>query len=302
MGSVGTRLGKCLNWECLFVNRARGLFLSLYKWKTFLDHVSLGCTQSECQISKDIVDNYRSMFESRIFAGTTEKRPETKATWKSDAETTSSASYDMECHAKKCMDRYCQLANETIQQLHNVATPCMDDHQFQEEEHESVGELSTVCSQIVLECLYLSRIGRPDILWSEPTCSCGNKVDKSLWQTFGTFDPIYSLYTWIQTILQCWKHSTTMQIRIVSRFWFCTRPWRLKINIRRTLVQFRKSNICVKKLDVQETDISLTQFYRSRSHFTRCRFRHGWDSRSRFFGFSDWGLSFLTKPNQQNQR
>ena len=42
----------------------------------------------------------------------------------------------------------------------------MDDHQFKEEENESVGELSTVCSQIVLECLFLARIGRPDILWS----------------------------------------------------------------------------------------------------------------------------------------
>ena len=29
-----------------------------------------------------------------------------------------------------------------------------------------VGELSKVCSQIVLKCLYLARIGRPDILWS----------------------------------------------------------------------------------------------------------------------------------------
>ena len=42
---------------------------------SFLDHVSLGCTQRECQISKDIVDNYRSMIESRIFAWTTEKLP-----------------------------------------------------------------------------------------------------------------------------------------------------------------------------------------------------------------------------------
>ena len=28
--SIGTRLGKVLNWECLLVNRARGLFLSVY--------------------------------------------------------------------------------------------------------------------------------------------------------------------------------------------------------------------------------------------------------------------------------
>ena len=31
---------------------------------------------------------------------------------------------------------------------------------------KSVGELSQVCSQIVATCLYLARIGRPDILWS----------------------------------------------------------------------------------------------------------------------------------------
>ena len=34
----------------------------------FLDHVYLGCTQRQCEISKDIVDNYRAMFESRISA------------------------------------------------------------------------------------------------------------------------------------------------------------------------------------------------------------------------------------------
>ena len=43
----------------------------------------------------------------------------------------------------------------------------MDDHQFEEEEIESVGELSTVCSQIVVRCLYMACIGRPDILRSE---------------------------------------------------------------------------------------------------------------------------------------
>ena len=40
---------------------------------SFLDHVYLGCTQRQREISKDIVDNYRTMFESRISAGATEK-------------------------------------------------------------------------------------------------------------------------------------------------------------------------------------------------------------------------------------
>ena len=39
---------------------------------SFLDHVYLGCTQRQCAISKDIVDKYRTMFESRISAGATE--------------------------------------------------------------------------------------------------------------------------------------------------------------------------------------------------------------------------------------
>ena len=36
---------------------------------SFLDHVYLGCIHRQCEISKDIVDNYRAMFESRISAG-----------------------------------------------------------------------------------------------------------------------------------------------------------------------------------------------------------------------------------------
>ena len=128
----------------------------------FLDHVYLCCTQRECQVGKDIVDNNRSMFESRISAGAMEKLPETKATAKPDAETVSSWSYDMEGHAKKCVERYCELANKTTQQFFKVATPCLDDHQFEEEESGSVGELSTVCSHIVLKCLFLARIGRTD--------------------------------------------------------------------------------------------------------------------------------------------
>ena len=58
------------------------------------------------------------------------------------------------------------LANKTTQQLYKVSTPCIDDHHFKEEEMKSVGELSHVCSQIVLKCLDLERIGRLDLLWS----------------------------------------------------------------------------------------------------------------------------------------
>ena len=46
---------------------------------SFLHHVYLGCTQRECQISKDIVDNCKSMFASRFSDGAVEKLPEARA-------------------------------------------------------------------------------------------------------------------------------------------------------------------------------------------------------------------------------
>ena len=93
---------------------------------SFLDHVYLGCTQRECQTGKYIVDSERNMFESLISAGAMEKLPETKATEKPDAETIFPWSYDMEGHAKKCVVRCFELANKTTQEVHKVATPCID--------------------------------------------------------------------------------------------------------------------------------------------------------------------------------
>ena len=181
---------KVSNWECLFVHREKGIFFSVCvddiklagkkqnikpMWKvlnkevdlgeptSFLDHVYVGYTQSPCEISKDIVDNYRTMFESRISAGATEKLP------CSENLRISSWSYDTEGHAKKCVERYCELANKTTQQLYKVSTTCIDDHHFKEEELKSVGELSKVCSQFVLK-----------LMVCEQTCTIDHKMDQIL--------------------------------------------------------------------------------------------------------------------------
>ena len=92
---------KVSNWECLFVHRQKRLFLSVYvddikleRNKTLIrcgkyslkkmiwekQHLSLimknlECTQRQCEISKDIVDYYRTMFESRTSAERGEKLP-----------------------------------------------------------------------------------------------------------------------------------------------------------------------------------------------------------------------------------
>ena len=109
---------------------------------SFLDHVHLARTQRRREISKDTVDNHRAMLEFRISA--TEKLPH------SDNRRISSWSHEMEGHAKKCVERHCELTNKTTQQLCKISAPCIDDHHFKEEELKSVGELSKVCSHIVL--------------------------------------------------------------------------------------------------------------------------------------------------------
>ena len=97
-------------WKILF----EGLYLE--EPTSFLDNVYLGCTQRDCAMRNDIVTNNSNMFESRISAGAKEKLP-TRASGKPDAEEMISYwSYDMEGHAKKCVERYCELANKTTQQ------------------------------------------------------------------------------------------------------------------------------------------------------------------------------------------
>ena len=103
---------------------------------SFFDHVYLGCTQRACKPYETIIEQDTKMFESRISAGATEKIPG----WEKPNAKTIAWSYDVEGHAKKCVERFCELANKKVEQIHKVSSPCLDDHQFKKEELESVGE------------------------------------------------------------------------------------------------------------------------------------------------------------------
>ena len=136
---------KVSNWECFLVHREEGLFFSVYvddiklagktqninpMWKllnkevdlgeptSILDHLYLGCTQRQCQMSKDTVDNYRAMFESRVFFERTEKLP------CSESLRISSWTYDKEGHAKKCVERYLWVGEQndstTLQSINSM--------------------------------------------------------------------------------------------------------------------------------------------------------------------------------------
>ena len=190
--SVGTRLGTSSKLGMFFVNREKGLFLSVYvddiklagkkqniepTWTmfmkdvdlgeptSFLDHVHLGCTQRDCQLSKDIVDKYRRIFESRISAGAEEKyrlKPQGNVMQKQ---------YLLGPMTWKVMQRnaWKDSANMRIKQLNNFVRSrhhAWMTINFLKEEIGSVREFSTVCSQTGMTYFYLARFVRLDILWS----------------------------------------------------------------------------------------------------------------------------------------
>ena len=107
------------NWECLFVHRDKGLILSVYvddiklaekkqnldpMWKMLMKDVDLGVLTSfllqKYVWIQDFCWSYRKLSVS-------EKSGANISSW----------FYDMEGHAKKCVERYCKLANKTTQQL-----------------------------------------------------------------------------------------------------------------------------------------------------------------------------------------
>ena len=97
---------KVPHWKCFFVNREKD-FSCQCMW-----------TRRECQTRKEIVDKYRNMFVSTISAGAKEKLLYSEKL----GANISSWSYDMEGLAKKCVERYCELAhrnNSTVIQSRN---------------------------------------------------------------------------------------------------------------------------------------------------------------------------------------
>ena len=63
------------------------------------------------------MDNYRGMFESRIPAEATEKYKKQELSGNLMPKRRLHGPYDMEGHAKKCMERCCEFANKTTEQF-----------------------------------------------------------------------------------------------------------------------------------------------------------------------------------------
>ena len=254
---------KIPNWECLFVHREKGLYSSVFvddiklvgkkqninpMWKvrnkevdmgeptSFFDHVYLGCIQRQCEISKDIVDNYRTMFESRISTGATEKLP------------CSGNLFVVLWHGGSCQEM-CgtilwvgkQNESTTLQSVNSMPwRPSLQRRRI-EIRGRIVKHMFSNCSEmLILGTYWTTRYS----MVSEEICTIDYEMDQSLWQTPESLDLLHSLHKWIQTILSIGKHCKTVQIGSGSRLRLCRRSWGFKIDIRWNIVHFRKPHVC----------------------------------------------------------
>ena len=123
-----------------------------------------------------------------------------------------------------------------------------------------------VCLLIVLKCLYLARIGRPDITWAV------KKLVRVVTKWTQACD--IRLARWISCIhhtsehrqhcLVATRHSTADRVFSKTQTFLAT--LRTQSQPRGCPLYIRKPNICPHQLDVQEADISIPQFYRIRYH------------------------------------
>ena len=114
------------------------------------------CDVLLCKPNETFIEQFEKMFESRMSVGATGKLPGCE---KLQAQIVPWF-YETEGHVHKCVERYCELANKQVEHFFSIfffkfllGSKQQVDHQFKQEDLESVAELSEACSQIVFKCM-----------------------------------------------------------------------------------------------------------------------------------------------------
>ena len=117
----------------------------------------------------------------------------------------------LSCTHRECAKIFWKITETCL----NLGSPQEQQQSYPvQEELGSVGELSKVCSHIVLQCLHLSRIGRPDIVWSV------NKLARAVTKWTRACDKrfarliSYILHTSLNSNIVCHVGNTAQQCRL----------------------------------------------------------------------------------------
>ena len=265
---------------------------------SFLDHVYLGCIQRECQTNKDIVDDFKNMFESRISAETMEnymfpgirmrifllgpmtRKVTRRNVWK-----------DIANLQKK------RLNNFIKSQLHVLTSTTSKKKKW---------DLSENCQKYAHKLFWNACIWPALVdlifhgLWTNFFML--SLMDQSLWQKLNTFDLIHSSHIWIQKNCHVGNTAQECRLGLFQDSDFAGDPEDSKSKSGWTLAHIRKSHVRANRLAVQETDFSFTQFNGIWNHCFGCKFTHGWKSSSWSLGFGHKKCFILLRTNWTKPR
>ena len=126
-----------------------------------IDHVYLGCTQREAKVDLHAVQSQTGLFKKL----TTTRKADQKVQAKENIRWKRSLLGAMICKVMP-KNAWRDTANE---QRRSPAGCNTVRRRSRDTTGRLSGELSAVCTQIFLQCLYVARIGRPELLWSVNT-------------------------------------------------------------------------------------------------------------------------------------
>ena len=158
---------------------------------SFFDHVYLGCTQRQCEISKDIVDNYRAMFESRISAGRTEKYHTRIFSYV----------FIVLWHGRSCEEMCGAILWVSNQDDSTILQSIYSMHRWPPLQRGRIEICRRIVKSMLSNCSEMLALGtywkaRYSVV-SEQTCTIDHEMDESLWQTTESFDLLHSSHMWI---------------------------------------------------------------------------------------------------------
>ena len=118
---------------------------------SFIVQENLGCTRRAAQVNNSIVVEKQKLFSKLISTNA-----DVKTEWKNLKDITA-RSHDMEGHAQKCVEFFGELTHNTVDQLHEVSTQCLDDHHIKPEDLEIVGEF---VRDLLSDCVEMPVFGK----------------------------------------------------------------------------------------------------------------------------------------------
>ena len=221
------------------------------------------------QTSKDIVDNCRNMLESRLSSGAVEKLPYSETLAQTDL------------HGPmiwKVMQR--NAWNDTANWRTEQFNSCTKSQRHLKNKWDLLENWQKFAHKLFLNVHSWHVLEDPIF--------------------YGPWTNLHVLSPSGQKLVT--KHWCVWSLTFFIRLRFCRRSWGFEIYVRWNIVHVRKSHVRMNKLDVQGTDFSFTQFYRSWSNFSDASLRMDGILRSRSLGLSDLKYFILhqTKPTKTN--